>query len=452
MRFLAVLIPALLGALPLDASGLLNETERFELAVTNKVDAEVIEALDLEPRVRAIVLMRDGSSNGLVAKRFESPGARDELRALGDRLLARMPEGELGEVRRYRSIAAMAVETSAAGLRALAADATVAQVGLAAENRWSLVESLPLANIPSVRKPAKNGKGVWVAVLDSGTDTNHKDIKKPLKKQECFCIGCCPDGSSRQSGRGSAEDDVGHGTLVSGTIVSRGKVAPRGVAHKAKLLMVKMGGQTGPDSSDAIAALDYILTDMPEVEVINMSFGSLVGYGGNCDSKGATNKAYSALVEGLRENGTLLFAASGNDGTPGKMSSPACIKDVISVGAVYDQDFGVNLFNSCTDPAAEPNSLVCWTSRSKKTDLVAPGYLITLPAVGGGASSVVGTSFASPMAAGCGALLQKLFPDATPKEIEQALLASPTSVPDPENNRSYPALDCQAAMDQLEES
>jgi subtilisin family serine protease len=425
----------------------LPEPLQVDLELTGKADRELIGALGRRERVGVIAIFEVRSVSGQRIGSFGSSSARAELRATGQRVLSRLPEGRVDLVHQYRGFGAIAVETDAEGLLALLAQPEVTHAGLDEPMTWSLAEALPLAGVSGVRRAGKNGKGVWVAVLDSGVDTDHKDLSKPLKAQECFCSpACCPDGTSRQSGKGSAEDDVGHGTLVSGAIVSRGKVAPRGAAMKAKLLMIKMGGQRGPASSDALAALDYVLNEMPEVRVINMSFGTIKTWGGNCDKKGAANRAYAAVFDALSVNGTLAFAATGNDGVATRMSSPACIRDVISVGAVYDDDFGANTFGSCQDPTSGPNQLACFTTRSAKTDLVAPGVVITAPSFDGGAASVAGTSFSSPIAAGCGVLLRKKFPGATREQLEAALESSPTTAIDPVNGRGYPALDCGAAF------
>ncbi len=441
----AFLIPA---ALP--AAERLPELARLELEATGRVDSELIEAFAERRRVGVIVMFEVHGEAGERLESFGSFTARSALQATGERVIGRLSEARVELVRQYRGFNSMAVVTDAEGLLALLAQPEVSHVGLDEPMVWSLAEALPLAGISSVRRAGKNGKGIRVAVLDSGIDTDHKDLKKPLKAQECFCNpACCPDGTNRQSGNGSAEDDVGHGTLVSGSLVSRGKVAPRGAAMKAKLTMIKMGDQEGPTSSDALASLDYLLTEMPEVDVINMSFGTVKTWGGNCDKKGAVNRAYAAVFAALRDNGTVAFAATGNDGSPGKMASPACVKDVISVGAAYDANLGGFDYGVCQDSTSAPNQLVCFTTRSAKTDLVAPGLAITTSSLGGGSATVGGTSFSAPIAAGCGVLLQKRFPNATAAQLESALKSSPTTAIDPINGRGYPALDCEAAFDFL---
>lgn len=445
-----LLAAALPCAGPLGAAEPLAEWQRFEMESSGRVDTDLIKALDRAGKARLIAVLEVRSDTGDVLRTFRSAAARESLWREGEAVLVGLPEGRFELIHRYRAISSLAGETDAEGVLALLEHPAVAQIGLDRVNPYNLAEAIPVARIQQVRGSGKHGKGVWVAVLDSGVDTNHPDLKKQIKAQQCFCSpGCCPNGSSRQSGKGSAEDDVGHGTLVTGVIASKGKVAPRGAAMKAKVLAMKVGDFFGPRDSDVLAALDFILTEKPEVAALNMSFGSINTWAGNCDKKGASNRAYSAAIKALRDIGITSFAGSGNAGSPGKMGSPACIGDVISVGAVYDESFGGLSWGGCSDPSPDPNELICFTDRSKKTDLVAPGFEIVSSAVGGGVLGVAGTSFASPMAVGCTALLKKKYPDATPDQIEEALESSSTRVDDPANKRSYPALDCREAFDFL---
>lgn len=414
---------------------------------SGKVDRDLIEALDRDGRARVIVVLKVRSESGALLRRFDSDSTRRDLRRRADGILSELPEGRFDLSHRYRSVGALAGEADVEGVLTLQAQPAVARVGLDHVNHWTLAEAVPVAGVQSVRRRGKHGKGVWVAVLDSGVDTDHRDLKAPLRAQECFCSpDCCPDGTARQSGKGSAEDDVGHGTLVAGVAVSRGKVAPRGAAMRAKLLMMKIGDEIGPKDADILAALDWLLTDRPAVEVITMSFSGDRTYKGNCDKKGASNRARAAAINALRDRGTVAFASSGNSGRPGRMGSPACLKNVISVGAVYDEDFGRVNWRSCTDETSGPNQLVCFTDRSKTLDLLAPGAEITGPGLGGNVVTGAGTSFSSPLAAGCAVLLKRRFPDATPDEVEAALESSSLRVSDPRDGRSYPALRCDDAF------
>src|SRR2546423_15420364 len=105
---------------------------------------------------------------------------------------------------------------------------------------WAdLAESAALIRADQVRGTGVTGRGVVVAVVDTGVDTHHPDIRDSLIGEQCFCatpagVPCCPNGGAQQSGAGSAEDDHGHGTNVAGIITSDGRVAPPGNAPDAQ--------------------------------------------------------------------------------------------------------------------------------------------------------------------------------------------------------------------------
>jgi subtilisin family serine protease len=95
-----------------------------------------------------------------------------------------------------------------------------------------LTESVPLANADDVHALGFDGTGVDIAVIDTGIDTDHPDLVDNLIGEECrLASGGCPTGGTSGSGPGSAEDDNGHGSHVSGIITSGGVVAPLGVAR-----------------------------------------------------------------------------------------------------------------------------------------------------------------------------------------------------------------------------
>jgi subtilisin family serine protease len=135
--------------------------------------------------------------------------------------------------------------------------------------------------------------------------------------------------------------------------------------------------------------------------------------------------AGAAAVNTLRANGVVAFASSGNTGSGTNMASPACLSNVVSVGATDD-----------SDTVAE------FTSSNSTLDLMAPGVGIVSDAIGGGTISASGTSMASPHAAGCAALLIQSGEATTPNQIEARLETSTIHVTDSTNGLTFPRIDC----------
>jgi subtilisin family serine protease len=125
-------------------------------------------------------------------------------------------------------------------------DPSVYAVGLDRVLYPALAESVPLVHLAALHAMGLTGTGSKVAIGDGGIDTNHPDLASDLVDEACFCstmpVPCCPDGTSWQTGPGSAEDDDGHGTAVAGIVGSDGIVAPVGGAPSASLLVAKLSG------------------------------------------------------------------------------------------------------------------------------------------------------------------------------------------------------------------
>src|SRR5690606_19660919 len=132
---------------------------------------------------------------------------------------------------------------------------------------------------------------------------------------------------------------------VAGIAVSRGRVAPPGVAPGAALVAVRvLDDHNRGFLSDWIAALDWLAAERPDVRVVNMSLVSQAVFAADCEqgcgsqSGCATNRLFAAAIDALWERGALVFAASGNDGRPNAVAAPACVSRAVAVAAVDDDD------------------------------------------------------------------------------------------------------------------
>jgi subtilisin family serine protease len=311
----------------------------------------------------------------------------------------------------------------------------------------ALREALALTGIDEVHALGFTGAGITVAVLDSGADGSHPDLAGRVAGEACFCgyLNCCPDGSTEQIGAGSARDGHGHGTHVAAEIASQGAIGASGGAPDANLLAIKVLRDENlalASPADLKAALDWIAAAHPEVDVVNMSLGTDALWADDCD---VVYSAVADAVAALRATGTLVVAASGNDGSSTEMRAPACIGGALSVGAVWDADVGAQA-QYCLEPATAPDRIACYTNTSATTDLLAPGGVIEASWVDGGTRAQTGTSHAAPLVSACIAALKQAAPDASADAIELALEQSGTPLLDARNGRTYPRLDCAAAL------
>ncbi|MFB3079786.1 MAG: S8 family serine peptidase, partial [Lysobacterales bacterium] len=252
-------------------------------------------------------------------------------------------------------------------------------------------------------------------------------------------VGLCPDGTDRQSGAGAAESGIPHGVMTAGIITSTGTVSSPGIAPDAKIVAIKVLDNTLPAGefkffSNVLAALDFIINNPSlGIDIINMSFATGPTFAGDCDNANANTIAAANAINTLRASGVIAFASSGNNGSGTQMALPACIANVISVGATDDADNVHPLTNS-----------------NANLELMAPGVNITSTGLGNGTATDSGTSFASPHAAGCAALLIESGVAVTPDQIETYLEASTVTVTDSKNGLTFPRLDCSPAAGNID--
>ena len=307
----------------------------------------------------------------------------------------------------------------------------------------ALLEARALVGLDLVAARGFDGTGITVAVIDSGIDRTHPDLAGAVVDEACFCsTGCCPDGNTMQLGTGSAGDDNGHGTHVAGIIASQGTQSPRGAAPGVKLIAIKVLSSTLGFccAQDLADALDWLVSAHPEVQVVNLSLGTTALYAGDCDV------LYSALgLDTLRANGVLVVAASGNDGSSTTMRAPACVSPVLSVGAVWDANVGPQS-TYCTETSTAADQVGCFSNASTTLDVLAPGGAVESAWAGGGAQLKVGTSQAAPLVSGCAATLLQADPSLRADSLETLLETTGKQLLDARNGRTYPRIDCGAAL------
>lgn len=313
------------------------------------------------------------------------PGAAEEalVRAYG------------AEVRfRYRLIPAIAATVPEAALAALQRDPRVTVIepdvkiyvlSYAAEldNTWGVKR----IGAGTVHTSGNLGTAIKVAVIDTGIDYTHPELSPNYKGGYDFVNN---DSDPR--------DDHGHGTHVAGTVAARRDgTGVVGVAPEAHLYALKVLGADGSGSfSSVIAALEWCVNN--GLQITNNSYGSSQDPG--TLTKAAFDNAYAA--------GILHVAAAGNSGNPAgrgdNVGYPARYETVIAVAATNQDDARASF--SSTGPAVE---------------LAAPGVSINSTKLGGGYTTMSGTSMASPHVAGAAALVWKAYPTWTNDQVRQQL-------------------------------
>lgn len=286
------------------------------------------------------------------------------------------------------------------------------------------------------------GKGVNIAVIDTGFDINNNDIAPAIVHRINI------DDSSNNVG-----GNENHGTHTAGIIAGRGanNIFLRGVAWEAGLVLIKI-----VTDDDFARAVDWVIDNRAQynITVINFS-GALsnVPLGGDgLESPG------SIIVDDAVENGIVAVISAGNEGNNGynTITSPGNAFNAITVGAVDDK----NTVDVGDDELAEfPYAPYPWGSGRgptgdgrPKPDVVAPGVNIMSPENGTQSyTNFTGTSAAAPHVAGTVALMLNANTNLTPTQVK-AILRQTANLTNAKlsgqtvNDRGYGIIDAYSAV------
>ncbi|WP_444545017.1 S8 family peptidase [Streptomyces gelaticus] len=302
---------------------------------------------------------------------------------------------------------ALTSEASQRAQRTFAAG--IDRVWLNGIRRASLDKSVPQIGTPAAWKAGYTGKGVKIAVLDTGVDATHPDLKGQILDTKNFTAS--PD----------AKDRVGHGTHVSSIAAGTGAKSGgkfKGVAPDAKLLEGKVLDDDGfGDDAGILAGMEWAVAQ--DADIINLSLG-----GGDTPEVDPLEAAVNKLSA---DKGVLFAIAAGNEGDgAGTVGSPGSADAALTVGAVDDKDQLADF--SSRGPRIGDSAI--------KPDVTAPGVDITAAAAPGSAIdqevgqnppgylTISGTSMATPHVAGAAALLKQQHPEWKYAELKGALTAS----------------------------
>ncbi|MGI5166505.1 S8 family serine peptidase [Spirillospora sp. CA-253888] len=291
--------------------------------------------------------------------------------------------------------------------KAFVADGS-ARMWLDGKVRAALDKSVPQVGAPAAWEKGLTGKGVKVAVLDTGVDADHPDLKDNLAESKNFTTAP------------SAGDVSGHGTHVASVLAGTGAASGgkyRGVAPDASLVSGKVLGDDGEgQESWLIDGMTWAAREA-KAKVVNLSMTCF------CDSP-AVDPVEQALNDLSAETGALFVGAAGDViwPAPGVVALPGAAAEALAVSAVDAQD----------RPAVSTQGPRPW-DHAVKPEIMAPGVgIVAARAKGGTVGSPVdddytrlsGTSVATPHVAGAAAILAQQHPDWHGRRIKSTLMAS----------------------------
>jgi len=264
--------------------------------------------------------------------------------------------------------------------------------------------SMDQIHVPRLWGEGLTGAGMRIAIIDSGVDAEHPDLKGRVVASQDF------------TGEGPA-DRHGHGTHVASIAAGSGAASGgkyRGAAPEASIYSAKVLHSDGMGmTSDVMAGVEWAYDQ--GVHVISLSLGA----SDSDDGSDALCETCDAVVE----KGLVVCAAAGNEGpNHGTISSPGSAREVITVGAATEEN-QVATFSS-RGPTADGRA---------KPDVLLPGVGIVAARSRGTAmgnivnqyyTSASGSSMATPHAAGVCALLLQAEPHLTPRQVKARLRAT----------------------------
>ncbi|RSN56365.1 serine protease [Amycolatopsis sp. WAC 04182] len=239
---------------------------------------------------------------------------------------------------------------------------------------------LPLDNKYTYPTKADN---VTAYVIDTGVRGSHKDFGDRAAGGKDFV-----------DNDDTPNDEHGHGTHVAGTIGG----TDHGLAKGVKIVGVRVLDANGSGTTEGVVAgVDWVAANAKGPSVANMSLG------------GGADDALDAAVKGAIDKGVTFALAAGNESSDAGTTSPARVKEAITVAA-----------SDKTDKQAS------FSNYGSVVDLYAPGVDITSSwATGDDATNTIsGTSMAAPHVAGAAALYLAANPEATPAQVAEGLVGA----------------------------
>lgn len=309
---------------------------------------------------------------------------------------------------RYRLRPFVHMHATPAAIQQLELDPQVLMIYEDRPVRAYLDTALPLVHVPRLHAEGLAGDSVRIAIVDTGIDPTHPDFAGRIAANTDFT----GEGLVDRNGHGTHCAGIAAGTGIASGLKYRG-AAPKALLYIAKVLRASGDGMM----SDVMAGVEWAV--LQGVQIISLSLGGP----GPCDGSDALCETCDAAVQA----GVAVCVAAGNDGPePYTIGSPGGARNVITVGAVTDQD------RVATFSARGPT-----VDGRPKPDVVTPGVNIIAPRAQGTSmgqpvdqhyTMASGTSMATPLLAGIGALLLQAEPRLKPDELKSRLMTTATDL------------------------
>ena len=235
------------------------------------------------------------------------------------------------------------------------------------------------------------GSGVIVAVIDTGIDINHSKFLGRISSVSF-------NSHTRQVGLSHVRDDHGHGTHVCGIVAAAndGSGGICGIAPKVELLVIKADRPSDHrfEAASILRAVAYAVEN--GAAVINLSLGTPF-------STGSVAEEYAAYLKAIGQGVTIVCAAGNERGS--HATYPAAYPETIAVSAVKQgYQFDGN-----------------YSNYGPEIDITAQGTNIYSTTIGGGYTTLTGTSMSAPIVSGIVALIKSIHPNYTPQKIKAVL-------------------------------
>lgn len=346
---------------------------------------------------KALFLSKDLGQYGLRSRTFPSPPGR------------------------FNFFSGYGLVNAAAAVAQSIAQPTFADVPALGGAKWALDR----VKAPAVWNQGFTGQGVVVAVLDSGVDYTHPDLRDTLWQNRGEIAGNGLDDDQNgfvddlhgwdfiaQDNDPMEVDAAGHGTVVAGIIAASGAKRAKGVAYNAQIMPIRVLRQNDGDIGTAFEdGIRYAVDNGAKIINLSLAIESANGW------LKPLSPERKAALQYARDAGVMVIAAAGNQRQDFGLGRPTEPGHTISRGlglAVGAIDRQSKLADFSNPAGARPVNYV-----------VAPGVnLLSTSPWGGYGTWYEGTSFAAPVVSGIAALMLSANPQLTPAQMESILTAT----------------------------